>query len=72
MITRYCSIGYFLKFWRSAGDRFFLLFAIAFALCGIKRIRVSLFIAITGIECIVLRLIAFILILAAVIDKNRK
>lgn len=64
--------GHFLKFWKSTGDRFFLLFAIAFALCGFERICVSLFIGVTTVSYIyILRLIAFCVIIGAIVDKNR-
>jgi hypothetical protein len=64
---------FFARSWRRTGDRFFLLFALAFALLSAERwgllfvrpdheLRHSVYL---------LRLAAFSLILFAVIDKNR-
>jgi hypothetical protein len=64
---------FFARSWRRTGDRFFLLFALAFALLSAERwgllfvrpdheLRHSVYL---------LRLAAFSLILVAVIDKNR-
>jgi hypothetical protein len=64
---------FFARSWRRTGDRFFLLFALAFALLAAERwgllyvrpdheLRHSVYL---------LRLAAFSLILFAVIDKNR-
>jgi uncharacterized membrane protein HdeD (DUF308 family) len=68
------AIGvFFLRFWRKSGDRLFLMFAIAFWMLGANRLGLSL----TSHEeegrtwFYVLRLIAFLIILAAIIDKNR-
>jgi Family of unknown function (DUF5985) len=65
---------FFLRFWRDTRDRFFLLFALAFGLDALNR-------AILGTIAFpeeqqpfffLVRLITFGLILAAIIDKNRK
>ena len=64
---------FFARSWRRTGDRFFLLFALAFAVLSAERwgllfvrpdheLRHSVYL---------LRLAAFSLILVAVIDKNR-
>ncbi|MGE0527373.1 MAG: DUF5985 family protein [Bdellovibrionales bacterium] len=64
---------FFLKFWRKTHDRFFAIFALAFWLLAVERLfllainphheaRTFIF---------VFRLFAFLLIIAAVIDKNR-
>jgi len=64
---------YFLKFWRQTRDRLFVLFAIAFVLLTVQRVALAL-----GSQWLgntdwyyVLRLLAFALIMAAIIDKNR-
>jgi hypothetical protein len=65
---------YFSKFWRLSGDRLFLLFSIAFwifalhwAALGIINPRVE-----TTHYLYLLRLVAFGMILIAIIDKNRR
>jgi hypothetical protein len=65
---------YFLKFWRKMHDQLFLFFAIAFAALATERI---LFICIdhTTEDTVYIRLVrlfAYMCILAAIIDKNRK
>ena len=64
---------FFLIFWRRSRDRFFALFASAFALLGIS----WLVHVVTGTAnefnrpVYLFRLLAFLLIIFAVIDKNR-
>jgi hypothetical protein len=65
---------FFLRFWRDTGDRLFAIFAVSFALLGLT--RVGLVMAQTDVEshtywywC---RLAAFVLILFAIVDKNRR
>lgn len=64
---------FFLKFWRGSGDRLFLLFAVAFGLLSVQRVALAAVGA--GADAAVflygLRLLAFLLILGAIIDKNR-
>lgn len=65
---------FFLRFWRTTRDRFFLFFALSFFLEGVNRI--ALFASI-GLEedhpvYYLVRLVAYGLILAAIVDKNRK
>ena len=64
---------FFLRFWRKTHDRLFLVFAIAFALFALNQ-------ALAGIMTVVyesaswiyvLRVLGFVLILAAIVDKNR-
>jgi uncharacterized protein DUF5985 len=64
---------FFLKFWRQVGDRLFLLFALAFALLAAQRVALAL-VAETpeaALPLYGLRLLAFLIIAAAVLDKNR-
>jgi uncharacterized membrane protein len=64
---------YFLRFWRKIHDRFFLIFGIAFFVLGLER----LILAFTDPAfeyrpfIYLVRLTAFVLIMVAVIDKNR-
>jgi hypothetical protein len=64
----------FLKFWRSSHDRFFLWFATAFWVFAAGWVIRSF--AGTSTEHVfyvyVPRLVAFVLIIAAILDKNRK
>jgi hypothetical protein len=65
---------FFLRFWRRTGDRFFMLFAAAFAIDGLSRLA-SAAIQPTGEfepYAYVPRLVTFGLIIAAVVLKNRK
>jgi hypothetical protein len=63
---------FFLRFWNSTRDRFFLIFAVAFALYAISQFalgwpRASEFETYFYLP----RLVTFALIVAAVLDKNR-
>lgn len=65
---------FFLRFWHRSGDRFFALFALAFAVFAVNR---ALFAAVDADDesrawVYVVRLVAFLLILAAIVDKNRQ
>jgi hypothetical protein len=63
----------FLRFWRDLRDRLFLGFALAFIMFAAHWWAISLLQP--GVEArhwfYVLRLIGFVLILAAIVDKNR-
>ncbi len=63
---------FFLRFWRKTRDRLFAIFAVAFSLLGAN----WLLLAFTEQDEIntwyyAVRLVAFVLILYAIIDKNR-
>jgi peptidoglycan/LPS O-acetylase OafA/YrhL len=74
LVMGYAVAGlFFLRFWRETRDRLFAIFAGAFWLLALQRLLLALFqnpdseqLWLYGI-----RLLAFILILAAIIDKNR-
>ena len=68
------SALFFLRFFRQSRDRLFLLFAIAFALLGVQRLALSFATSFAGetLQYYVLRLVAYAIILAAIIDKNRQ
>ncbi len=64
---------FFLRFWRKTGDRLFAIFAVAFWMLGVHwfvlawtnqhdEVHVGLY---------VMRVLAFLLILFAIVDKNR-
>lgn len=64
---------FFLRFWRQTRDRLFLIFAVSFWLLGLQRLALSLTSQLiesdTGFYLV--RLFAFLLILGAIVDKNR-
>jgi hypothetical protein len=64
---------FFLRFWQETRDRLFLIFAIAFWMLGLQRLALALSRNMveddTGLYLV--RLFAFLLILGAIIDKNR-
>ena len=64
---------YFVKFWRQSQDRLFAIFALAFAVLGTSRLVLAVLDEDNEARTWVyaLRLAAFVLIVAAVIDKNR-
>jgi hypothetical protein len=64
---------FFLRFWRSTHDRFFLLFAVAFAVDAVTRVLLSVIGVSSEYEPLFYgsRLITFGLIIVAIIDKNR-
>ena len=64
---------FFFRFWRAARDRLFAYFAGAFVLLAVQRAALAAA-ADLPIEVhwyYVLRLLAFVLIIVAIIDKNR-
>ena len=65
---------FFLRSWRDTRDRFFLFFALAFAVEGLNRIALGLTDPAQEDEpyFYLVRLFSFLLILAAIVDKNRK
>lgn len=62
----------FLRSWKETGDRLFLSFSVAFFLMAIERIPLALFHRMKepGSFVYILRLVAFILILRAILQKN--
>jgi len=64
---------FFLRFWKKTRDRFFLFFAVAFSLEGVNRIVLALNQGSSENEPVIylIRLLSYVLILIAIIDKNR-
>lgn len=63
---------YFLRFWRESRDRLFAIFATAFAILAAQRVVLSLLLHETGTPLLyALRALAFLLIISAIVDKNR-
>jgi len=74
IVTGYLVTGlFFLRYWRQSGDRLFVIFAAAFWLLAVQRLALALttqyFEDVTWLYGV--RLVAFVLILLAIIDKNR-
>lgn len=65
---------FFLRFWRDGRDRFFLLFALSFIVEGINRFVLGTYYRPSEAAATIylVRLLAFLLILLAIIDKNRQ
>jgi len=65
---------FFLRFWKKTADRFFALFALAFFVLALNRLA-ALFIVptqeVSTLWIYMIRLAAFIIILIAIVDKNR-
>ena len=64
---------FFLRFWRETGDRFFGFFSLAFAVFAVNRLALVLLEPDDESRTwvYVARLAAFVLILVAIVDKNR-
>jgi hypothetical protein len=64
---------FFLRFWRKTHDRLFLVFSIAFALFAVNQALAAMMTVVyeSASWIYVLRVLGFVLILAAIVDKNR-
>ena len=64
---------YFFRFWRDTRDRLFAMFGISFWLLGITRIALAATASTSEshTELYFIRLLAFVIILVAILDKNR-
>ena len=65
---------FFLRFWRVSGDRLFAMFAAAFLLLGLTRLGLVLWQDFSEGQSYLywVRFAAFLLILVAIVDKNRR
>ena len=65
---------FFLRYWRSSRDRLFAFFAAAFAAMAVEWAAVAARPDVEGFGYAIhlLRLLAFLLIIAGIIDKNRR
>lgn len=71
-----CAVAglFFLKFWRKTADRLFAIFAVAFWTLGLNWVLLGIT---PGNEeyrpaLYLLRLVAFVLIIVGIVDKNRQ
>ena len=77
MVVMACAVAglFFLRFWRRTRDRLFVMFAAAFWILGLNWMLLSFTEPEAETRRVLLyaiRLMAFALILIAIIDKNRK
>ena len=65
---------FFLRFWVSSKDRIFAMFSAAFALMAVQRVALALTRETLEDQTpfYVLRLAAYLLIVGAIVDKNRR
>ena len=68
------AAGFFLSFWRKTGDRLFVAFAAAFVLFALNQALATLLTVLLEPSSLiyVLRVLGFILILGAIVDKNTR
>lgn len=79
LIAGVLSAGYFVaalffaRFWKQTGDRLFGFFALSFALLAVHRLWLAWAVLHESgtVAFYLLRLAAFVLILVAILDKNR-
>lgn len=75
LIATYLAVGlFFLRFWVTSRERLFAMFAAAFGVLAVQRLALSLTRGTMEDQTVfyLLRLAAFILIIVAIIDKNRR
>ena len=64
---------FFLRFWKATHDRFFLFFALSFGLEAVSRILFLVQpLSVDDPVVYMVRLVAYVLILIAIVDKNRQ
>ncbi|MES1982654.1 MAG: DUF5985 family protein [Pseudomonadota bacterium] len=74
IVAIYFVIGmFFLRFWRTTSDRFFLLFSVSFLIEGVNRILMGTWSHEMEVSPVfyLLRFLSFSLIIVAILDKNR-
>jgi hypothetical protein len=73
-MASWTAMLFFLRFWRESRDRLFAMFSAAFLLLGLTRIGLALAHDPSEGETYLywLRLAAYLLILVAIVDKNRR
>ena len=72
MVCAWAIALFFLRFWKRTHDRLFAFFAPAFLLLGIERVVIVSVEVETRPFIYLIRLLAFLLILFAIWDKNRR
>lgn len=75
LIACYALIAlFFLRFWVASRDRLFALFALAFGVLAVQRLAIALTQTTMEDQTVfyLLRLSAFVIIVLAIVDKNRR
>jgi hypothetical protein len=75
LFAEYATIAlFFLRFWTTSRDRLFLLFSTAFGMLAVQRLAIALTREVLehGAALYLLRLAAFLMIIWAIVDKNRR
>jgi Family of unknown function (DUF5985) len=64
---------FFLRYWRVSGDRLFAFFAVAFAILAVNWLALAAIAPAVeaGHFVYLIRLVAFVIIIVGIIDKNR-
>lgn len=75
LLAEYMVVAvFFLRFWSTSRDRLFLMFAAAFGILAVQRLAIAL--SREDLEhqapLYLLRLAAYIVIIVAIIDRNRR
>lgn len=65
---------FFLRFWRTSRDRLFVMFAAAFWILAVQRVLLAVTRQVFEDQAAfyLLRLLAFLIIIVAIVDKNRR
>lgn len=65
---------FFWRFWRGTRDRLFAILAVSFWILAVQRLLVAMAVSVFESETYLygIRLLAYVLILYAIVDKNRK
>ena len=68
------AAGFFLRFWRQTADRLFLAFAVAFVLFALNQALASWLTVVIEPASLIyaLRVLGFVIILGAIVDKNAR
>lgn len=75
LIAEYAAIAlFFAKFWSKSRDRLFLMFSGAFVVLAVQRLAIALTQEILEQQTplYLMRLVAFVVIIIAIVDKNRR
>jgi hypothetical protein len=62
---------YFLRFWKRSSERLFVFFALSFALLSVHRIGLIVLPSVDSTWLYGVRLLAFVLLLVGILEKNR-
>jgi Family of unknown function (DUF5985) len=72
MVAAWAIFVFFVRFSRKTRDSFFLWFAVAFLLVGVERVAIFVVGSRASFLVYLIRLTAFLLIITAIWDKNRR